>query len=68
MNNIKTDPFYFSQERSDVEWKFARSKLWMSYFEDGSTVPPPFNIIPTPKFLRKMLTCAKEAESSSIKV
>ena len=37
------------QERADVEWKFARSKLWISYFEDGGTVPPPFNIIPTPK-------------------
>ncbi|NP_001301012.1 transient receptor potential-gamma protein-like [Limulus polyphemus] len=36
-------------EQADTEWKFARSKLWMSYFEDGATVPPPFNIIPTPK-------------------
>ncbi|XP_014208151.1 transient receptor potential-gamma protein [Copidosoma floridanum] len=34
-------------ERADVEWKFARSKLWISYFEEGGTVPPPFNIIPT---------------------
>ncbi|KAF7988358.1 hypothetical protein HCN44_000931 [Aphidius gifuensis] len=38
-------------ERADVEWKFARSKLWISYFEEGGTVPPPFNIIPTPKSL-----------------
>ena len=37
------------QEKADVEWKFARSKLWISYFEDGGTVPPPFNVIPTPK-------------------
>ncbi|XP_011503565.1 PREDICTED: transient receptor potential-gamma protein isoform X1 [Ceratosolen solmsi marchali] len=36
-------------ERADIEWKFARSKLWISYFEEGGTVPPPFNIIPTPK-------------------
>ncbi|XP_076318775.1 transient receptor potential-gamma protein-like isoform X2 [Tachypleus tridentatus] len=36
-------------EQADTEWKFARSKLWMSYFEDGATAPPPFNIIPTPK-------------------
>ncbi|XP_076281851.1 transient receptor potential cation channel gamma isoform X3 [Lasioglossum baleicum] len=35
--------------RADVEWKFARSKLWISAFEEGGTVPPPFNIIPTPK-------------------
>lgn len=39
----------FSQEQADIEWKFARCKLWMSYFEDGGTVPPPLNIIPTPK-------------------
>ncbi|XP_048512014.1 transient receptor potential-gamma protein isoform X3 [Athalia rosae] len=36
-------------DRADTEWKFARSKLWISYFEEGGTVPPPFNIIPTPK-------------------
>lgn len=39
------------QERSDVEWKFARTQLWMSYFEDGGTVPPPFNLFPTTKML-----------------
>jgi len=40
-----------SSEKADTEWKFARSKLWISYFEEGGTVPPPFNIIPTPKSL-----------------
>ncbi len=34
-------------EKSDTEWKFARTKLWISYFETGSTVPPPFNLVPT---------------------
>ena len=29
--------------------KFARSKLWLSYFEEGSTLPAPFNLIPSPK-------------------
>lgn len=35
-------------ERSDVEWKFARSKLWISFFDvvGTPTVPPPFNIVP----------------------
>ena len=40
---------FWPQEKADIEWKFARSKLWISYFEEGGTVPPPFNIIPTPK-------------------
>lgn len=38
--------------RSDVEWKFARTRLWMSYFDDGSTVPAPFNIVPSLKSVR----------------
>ncbi|XP_074649130.1 short transient receptor potential channel 7-like [Tubulanus polymorphus] len=36
----------------DVEWKFARTKLWMNYIEDGSTLPAPFNMVPTPKSCR----------------
>ncbi|KAJ3591267.1 hypothetical protein NHX12_009213 [Muraenolepis orangiensis] len=37
------------EDDSDVEWKFARSKLWFSYFEHGNTLPVPFNLIPSPK-------------------
>ncbi|XP_077448176.1 short transient receptor potential channel 4-like isoform X2 [Stigmatopora argus] len=36
-------------DHADIEWKFARTKLWMSYFEEGATLPPPFNIVPSPK-------------------
>ncbi|KAK7882965.1 hypothetical protein WMY93_029139 [Mugilogobius chulae] len=39
------------QDHADKEWKFARTKLWMSYFEEGGTLPSPFNIIPSPKSL-----------------
>ncbi|XP_032811120.2 short transient receptor potential channel 4 isoform X2 [Petromyzon marinus] len=38
-----------SRDHADIEWKFARTKLWMSYFEEGATLPPPFNIVPSPK-------------------
>lgn len=44
-------------KRSDIEWKFARTRLWMSYFDTGSTVPAPFNIIPSIKSIRNMI-CA----------
>ncbi|KAF4523848.1 hypothetical protein B566_EDAN012549 [Ephemera danica] len=47
--SFKCNRKYTPEERADTEWKFARSKLWISYFEEGGTVPPPFNIIPTPK-------------------
>ena len=36
----------------DVEWKFARTRLWMNYIDEGSTLPVPFNMIPTPKSCR----------------
>ncbi|XP_076002326.1 short transient receptor potential channel 4b [Genypterus blacodes] len=38
-------------DHADIEWKFARTKLWMSYFEEGGTLPSPFNIVPSPKSL-----------------
>ncbi|KAM7412783.1 hypothetical protein PAMA_020252 [Pampus argenteus] len=40
---------FSTQDHADIEWKFARTKLWMSYFEEGGTLPSPFNIIPSPK-------------------
>ncbi|KAM4664547.1 short transient receptor potential channel 5 [Discoglossus pictus] len=36
-------------DHADIEWKFARTKLWMSYFDEGGTLPPPFNIVASPK-------------------
>lgn len=39
----------FLQEDADVEWKFARAKLWLSYFDEGRTLPAPFNLVPSPK-------------------
>uniref|UniRef100_A0A672S183 Transient receptor potential cation channel, subfamily C, member 7a n=1 Tax=Sinocyclocheilus grahami TaxID=75366 RepID=A0A672S183_SINGR len=30
------------EEDADVEWKFARAKLRLSCFDEGSTLPPPF--------------------------
>ncbi|CAC5362088.1 TRPC4 [Mytilus coruscus] len=54
--------------QADEEWKFARSKLWMSYFEDTGTLPCPFNIIPSPKtfvyltgwFKTKLCACSTQ--------
>ncbi|XP_060539350.1 LOW QUALITY PROTEIN: short transient receptor potential channel 4-like [Pantherophis guttatus] len=42
-------------DHADIEWKFARTKLWMSYFEEGGTLPTPFNVIPSPKSLWYLL-------------
>lgn len=51
---MMSNSYQIISERSDIEWKFARSKLWMSYFEDGATMPPPFNLFPTVKILRNL--------------
>uniref|UniRef100_A0A8C6XSW5 Ion transport domain-containing protein n=1 Tax=Naja naja TaxID=35670 RepID=A0A8C6XSW5_NAJNA len=44
-----TNSFQKIENDADVEWKFARSKLYLSFFREGLTLPVPFNIIPTPK-------------------
>ncbi|XP_077597242.1 short transient receptor potential channel 2-like [Stigmatopora nigra] len=46
-----TNSFQKIEDDADVEWKFARSKLYLSYFREGLTMPVPFNIIPSPKAL-----------------
>ncbi|KAG7461983.1 hypothetical protein MATL_G00196970 [Megalops atlanticus] len=46
------------EDDADVEWKFARSKLWLSYFDNGKTLPPPFSIVPSPK---SFFQCIKRA-------
>ncbi|GMT19062.1 hypothetical protein PFISCL1PPCAC_10359, partial [Pristionchus fissidentatus] len=46
---MMSNSYSYICNQADVEWKFARSKLWMEYFDDTATVPPPFNVIPSPK-------------------
>ncbi|XP_063874470.1 transient receptor potential protein-like [Scylla paramamosain] len=48
----------------DVEWKFARSKLWMSYFEQGHEMPSPFNLLPN---IGSLLTTKSSVTRESIK-
>ncbi|KAG7471166.1 hypothetical protein MATL_G00121510 [Megalops atlanticus] len=43
------------EDDADVEWKFARAKLWFSYFEEGRTLPVPFNLVPSPKSVVSMV-------------
>lgn len=48
------------EDHADREWKFARSKLWMSYFDEGSTLPAPFNLIVSPKAVYYFLVNVKD--------
>uniref|UniRef100_A0A1A7XSW4 Transient receptor potential cation channel, subfamily C, member 6a n=1 Tax=Iconisemion striatum TaxID=60296 RepID=A0A1A7XSW4_9TELE len=47
------------EDDADVEWKFARAKLWFSYFEEGRTLPVPFNLVPSPKSTLRLVTAIK---------
>jgi len=44
----------------DVEWKFARTRLWMMYITQGSTLPVPFNMLPAPKSVRWAWSAVKK--------
>ncbi|CAJ0942689.1 unnamed protein product, partial [Mesorhabditis belari] len=46
---MMANSYMYISNQADVEWKFARSKLWIEYFDDTATLPPPFNMIPSPK-------------------
>ncbi|GLD53546.1 short transient receptor potential channel 6 [Lates japonicus] len=48
------------EDDADVEWKFARAKLWFSYFEQGVTLPVPFNLVPSPKSIISLLLGIRE--------
>ncbi|XP_036440900.1 short transient receptor potential channel 6 [Colossoma macropomum] len=49
------------EDDADVEWKFARAKLWFSYFEEGGTLPVPFNLVPSPKSVVSLAVKIKQA-------
>ncbi|VEN51116.1 unnamed protein product, partial [Callosobruchus maculatus] len=57
---MMSNSYAMIDEHSDTEWKFARTKLWMSYFEETGTLPPPFNIFPKPKNLFKLFGLRKK--------
>ncbi|ROT77963.1 putative TRPL channel protein [Penaeus vannamei] len=61
---MMSSSYSFIVEHADTEWKFARTKLWMSYFEMGNTLPPPFNIFPTPKSFMRM--CGKNSRQEEL--
>ncbi|XP_062528031.1 transient-receptor-potential-like protein isoform X3 [Bombyx mori] len=65
---MMSNSYAMIDEHSDVEWKFARTRLWMSYFEESATLPPPFNIMPTPKLFLKVLGLRKKDKLRKMKL
>ncbi|KAJ2941134.1 hypothetical protein O0L34_g10369 [Tuta absoluta] len=64
---MMSNSYAMIDEHSDTEWKFARTRLWMSYFEEGATLPPPFNIMPSPKLFFKFLGLRKKDKEQKLK-
>ncbi|XP_064609759.1 transient-receptor-potential-like protein [Liolophura sinensis] len=56
---MMSNSFQDIENHADREWKFARSKLWMGYFDEGCTLPPPFNLIISPKSVYYFLRSCK---------
>ncbi|XP_025422859.1 transient receptor potential protein isoform X1 [Sipha flava] len=61
---MMSNSYQIISERSDMEWKFARSSLWISYFEDGDTVPLPFNLFPSLKNVKRMIGLERTKRTS----
>ncbi|XP_060530179.1 transient receptor potential protein [Cylas formicarius] len=62
---MMSNSYQIISERSDTEWKFARSRLWISYFDDDGDLPAPFNVIPRPSSLFQKCGCQKSKLSSA---
>ncbi|CAG5124987.1 unnamed protein product, partial [Candidula unifasciata] len=54
---VMSNTFQEVQDERDVEWKFARTELWLTFIEPGNPVPPPFNMIPSPRHLWRLVLC-----------
>lgn len=45
---MMSNSFQRVADDEDVQWKFSRTRMWMSYLDEGNVIPPPFNLIPPP--------------------
>ncbi|OWF44847.1 short transient receptor potential channel 3-like [Mizuhopecten yessoensis] len=52
---VMSNTFQEIQDERDTEWKFVRTELWLTFIEPGCCVAPPFNVIPTPRDICKLV-------------
>ncbi|XP_013386796.1 transient-receptor-potential-like protein [Lingula anatina] len=58
---MMSSSFQDIEAHGDREWKFARTKLWTSYFDEGSTLSPPFNLLVSPKSVYYCIVAIKDS-------
>ncbi|KAI1289381.1 Transient receptor potential-gamma protein [Halotydeus destructor] len=56
---MMSDSYQVISASRDTEWKFARSKLWIKYFDEDTQVPPPFNLLPRKRWFKCLTKCPK---------
>ncbi|OQV25244.1 Short transient receptor potential channel 5 [Hypsibius exemplaris] len=44
---VMSNSYQKVEDNSDLEWKFARTQIWIDFFDAGRSLPCPFNIVPT---------------------
>ncbi|XP_022080005.1 transient-receptor-potential-like protein [Acanthaster planci] len=47
------------EENSEVEWKVARTRIMVEYISESASLPPPFNLVPTVKFMLWLFRCLR---------
>ncbi|XP_037079458.1 short transient receptor potential channel 3-like [Pollicipes pollicipes] len=52
---VMTCTFHEVHASADIEWKFARSKVWITFILEPS-MPPPFNLIPSVQSVWRMFS------------
>ncbi|XP_067652224.1 short transient receptor potential channel 7-like isoform X3 [Haliotis asinina] len=60
---MMTRSFTNIAEDSDVQWKFARSLLYMDYILDAFTLPVPLNLLQVPKSIFTSIFCPCDCSS-----
>nr|XP_006821754.1 PREDICTED: short transient receptor potential channel 5-like [Saccoglossus kowalevskii] len=45
------------EENADAEWKFYRTVLWLGFMGSDTVLPPPFNLIPSTRSIKRVLSC-----------
>ncbi|XP_066284333.1 transient receptor potential-gamma protein-like [Branchiostoma lanceolatum] len=68
---MMSDSFSSVSSDAEVEWRFARSREMLKFIPKGRTLPPPFNLIPSPKsawfFLKwiVLICCGRNASAQT---
>ncbi|XP_070555677.1 short transient receptor potential channel 7-like [Ptychodera flava] len=53
---------------ADIQWKYSRTNLWMSYYEESSALAPPFNLLPQLSWFKSCSRKDREKQRRSMQI